>query len=331
MVRALERAGHRCSIWVHDPGNLDPKLEGTKRNRILDHYMPLDADVQGDFRHWTGADVVVATGWDTAYKVARLPGCGSRAYFVQDHESEFYPTGSQSVLAARTYKLGLPIICASPWVAEVMQGRYGAAATPFMLGSDSAEYAPLDMPRRSDTVVFYARHFTARRAVELGLMALHEVKLRLPGTRVVLYGTDKELHVPFAYEHIGIVDHARLRRLYNEATVGLSLSLTNYSLIPQEMMACGLPVVELAGRACEGVFGDDGSVIALADDSTIAIADRICELLLDDDKRARQSAAGLEFAREHTWDDAAEVVVGAIERVHRSAAPSATWRAGSLI
>ncbi len=46
--------------------------------------------------------------------------------------------------------------------------------------------------------------------------------------------------------------------------MGLSLSLTNYSLIAGEMLACGLPVVELAGRACESYFGDDGSVITLA-------------------------------------------------------------------
>ena len=43
----------------------------------------------------------------------------------------------------------------------------------------------------------------------------------------------------------------RLRRLYSEATVGLSLSLTNYSLIPQRDARLRAAVVELAGRACE--------------------------------------------------------------------------------
>ena len=35
----------------------------------------------------------------------------------------------------------------------------------------------------------------------------------------------------------------------------MCMSLTNYSLIPQEMMACGLPCVDLAGRSPEAVFG----------------------------------------------------------------------------
>lgn len=331
MVQALERKGHRCSIWVHDPMGIDGKGEGTKRKRINDHYMQLSATVHNGFRHWTGADVVMATGWDTVYPVLRLEDCGARAYFVQDHEPEFYASSTKSLLAERSYRQGLHCICASPWLADIVRTKYGATATPFLLGSDTEAYQPSDVPRRRDTVVFYARHFTERRAVELGEMALTEVKKRLPDTRVLLYGTDAMQLLPFTYEHIGIVSPARLSRLYGEATVGLSLSLTNYSLIPQEMMACGLPVVELAGRACEGVFGDDGSVISLAQDNAIDIADKICELMLNDEKREQQGAAGLEFARKHTWDDAAAIVVGAIEKLYVDSSAPIGWRAGSLI
>ena len=47
----------------------------------------------------------------------------------------------------------------------------------------------------------------------------------------------------------------QLARLFCEATVGLCLSLTNYSLIPKEMLACGLPCVDLRGASAESVFG----------------------------------------------------------------------------
>jgi glycosyltransferase involved in cell wall biosynthesis len=185
--------------------------------------------------------------------------------------------------------------------------------------------------RPRDTIAYYARTFTERRAVELGLLALEEVKRQRPDVRLALYGTHAMVHAPFTYEHIGVVSPARLRRLYNEATVGLSLSLTNYSLIPQEMMACGLPVVELAGRACEGVFGDDGSVISLAEDSPIDVANHLLALLGDPAKRAAQSAAGLAFAEANTWDAATETVVGAIEQLARESATPPRWAAGSLI
>lgn len=330
MVRALEQVGHRCTIWVFDPARIDRSGAGTMRKRIRDHYFELEAEVFTDFERWTGADVAVATGWDTAYKVLRLGATGARAYFVQDHEPEFYANSTRALMAERSYGYGLHCICASPWLAEMMRTRYGAEATPFLLGVDASEYAPGSMPRRTDTIAFYARTFTERRAVELGLLALDEVKRRLPNTRIALYGSNAMVRAPWPYQHIGIVSPVRLRRLYNEATVGLSLSLTNYSLIPQEMMACGLPVVELAGRACEGVFGDDGSVISLAQDSPLDIADKLITLLADSELRARRAAAGLEFAQSHGWDKATATVTTAIESLVQQNTP-ASWAAGSLI
>ncbi|MFT4049376.1 MAG: glycosyltransferase [Solirubrobacterales bacterium] len=331
MIRALEQEGHRCSIWVHDPGRVDRMAAGTMRKRIADHYMPLDAPVHTGFDDWSGADVAVATGWDTVYKVLRLEGCGERAYFVQDHEPEFYAQSSRSLFAERSYRYGLHCICASPWLAELVGERYGASATPFMLGVDASEYSPTDTPRRDDTVAFYARSFTERRAVELGLLALAEVKRRRPEVRVALYGSNDMIEAPFAYQHVGVVSPERLRRLYGEATVGLSLSLTNYSLIPQEMMACGLPVVELAGRACEGVFGGNGAVISLAQDQSIDIAEKVIELLDDPVLRAARSEAGLEFARTHSWEIATRTVVDALVGLHGAAAPPRPWAAGSII
>lgn len=331
MVRALEQSGHRCSIWVHDPHQIELQSESAMQKRIADHFMQLEASVHHGFRHWRGADVTVATGWDTVYKVLRLAGCRSRAYFVQDHEPEFYASSSESLFAERSYGYGLHCICASPWLAELMRRRYDAPATPFLLGVDPEEYAPLKNPRRQDTVVFYARHFTPRRAVELGVLALDEVYRRRPGTRIVLYGAPMPLTTPFPYEHLGVVTHERLRRLYGEATVGLSLSLTNYSLIPQEMMACGLPVLELAGRACEGVFGDDGSVVTLAQDDSADIADKLCELLEDRSRRDQLTAAGLEFCASHTWDAAAATVESAlIETFEQSRWVTDDWHAGAL-
>ena len=125
--------------------------------------------------------------------------------------------------------------------------RYGARATAFELGVDPSEYhARPEVPRRRDTAVFYARDFTPD-GVELGLLALELLHRQRPDLRIVLYGTHNLVRAPFASEQLGVETSERLSRLYAEATVGLSLSLTNYS-IPNEMLACGLPVVELAAR-----------------------------------------------------------------------------------
>ena len=98
-----------------------------------------------------------------------------------------------------------------------------------------------------------------------------------------------------------------LARRYREATVGLCLSLTNYSLIPQEMLACGLPCVDLAGASTEAELGRDGG-IELAEPDPVAIADAIERLLDDRELWERRSRNGLAQVSEASWDDAARDV-----------------------
>jgi glycosyltransferase involved in cell wall biosynthesis len=146
-------------------------------------------------------------------------------------------------------------------------------------------YHPRDVERRADTVVFYAREFSGRRAVPLGRLALDELYCRPADTRFVLFGQVEEVPVGVPYELLGVARPEVLASLYSAATVGLCLSLMNYSLIPQEMMACGLPVVDLAGGSTEAELGGDSGV-EFAPPDPVAIADAL-ELLLDDaDARA---------------------------------------------
>ena len=113
------------------------------------------------------------------------------------------------------------------------------------------------------------------------------------------------LDTTFPHEHVGIATPRELAALYCEATVGMVLSMTNYSLVPQEMLACGLPCVDLAGFSAETVFGGDGAV-ELAGFSPTSLADAVERLLDDEPHWAQRSLSGLEFVREHTWARAAD-------------------------
>jgi GT2 family glycosyltransferase/glycosyltransferase involved in cell wall biosynthesis len=308
LVSRLEERGHDCSVWLYDPtarhGHQRP---AAVRNDIREFFRPPAAPVFKGFEHWHGADIVLATGWETVYPVLRLPGCRARAYLVQDYEPEFFATSAEFLWAERTYEHGLHCIAASRWLAEVVRERHGAPATHFDLAVDHEVYHPRAVTRRDDTVVLYARDVTPRRAVPLGLLALEELARRRPATRFVLFGGEHPPQLPFACEHLGVVDPERLALLYSEATVGLSLSLTNYSLIPREMLACGLVCVELAGRSAQHEFGRDGPV-AFAPPDPIAIAGVLERLLDDRAERERRSAAGLSEVAGRTWERATEQV-----------------------
>ncbi len=225
------------------------------------------------FGGWVGADVAIATGWDTAYQVALLPDCRARAYLINDHEPEFFATSAEALWAENTYRLGLYGISASRWLRDLLQQRYGQRGSWFRLGAEPGIYRPRPVERRRDTVIFYARGFTPRRAVPLGALALEELHRRRPDTRFVLFGQAEELTLPFDYELLGVVSPETLAWHYSQATAGLCLSLTNYSLIPQEMLACGLPCVDLADSSTESEIGPDGGVEFAAADP-VALAGR---------------------------------------------------------
>jgi glycosyltransferase involved in cell wall biosynthesis len=308
IVLRLERMGHVCSLWVHDLFGQRPH-DGAAilRREIVDHFAPVRAPVFRDFGDWYGADVVVATGWQTVYPVLRLDHCRARAYLLNDHEPEFYATSVEAEWAELTYRQGLYGIAGSPWLRDLYIERYGGQADAFQYGVDHDVYRPRPIARRRDTVVAYARAVTPRRAVGLALLALAALHRRRPDVRIVLFGDRQTIDAPFPYEHLGVASHEELSWAFSEATVGLCLSMTNYSLIPQEMLACGLPCVDLDRPSSRSVFGADGPVtLAGFDPDALAAA---MERLLDDEREwQRRSRRGLEFVSTHTWDAAAEQV-----------------------
>jgi len=310
LLSRLERRGHVCTVWLHDPhGELRALRPAVLRRQLDEWFAPFAGPVYVGFEDWHGADVAVATGWQTVHPLLLLDQTHARAYLVNDHEPEFFGTSTERALAQDTYRHGIHCVAASPWLRDLLTERYGAPADAFQLGVDHAIYAPrADVARRADTVVYYARHSTDRRAVPIGLMALGELHRRRPQTRVVLFGTDRPPPTTFPYDHLGVLSPPQLAALYAEATVGLCLSLTNFSLMPKEMLACGLPCVELAGVSAESIFGSDGGPLALAPLDPVALADALERLLDDRAEWERRSRTGIEFVASHTWDVATDEV-----------------------
>lgn len=313
LLRGLEARGHTCSVWVEDVDGTHRGEEPAQTERLFrDWFGSLSGDVHATFDAWRGADVVLATGWQTVHRVLRLPGARARGYLVQDHEPEFFGTSAERAWAEETYRLGLPCVAASPWLADELRARYGARATAFDLGVDHAVYAPVEgVTRRDDLVVFYARAVTARRAVPLGLLALRELAARRPHVEIALFGEARPIDAGFAHRSAGVLAGPELARLYSEATVGCVLSLTNPSLVPTEMLACGLPAVDVATPSMLATFGADGP-IALAPLDPLALADALERLLDDAAERARRAEAGLAWVASRTWPRAVEQLEAAL-------------------
>jgi glycosyltransferase involved in cell wall biosynthesis len=88
-------------------------------------------------------------------------------------------------------------------------------------------------------------------------------------------------------------------------------------LVPKEMMACGLPVVELDAPSARSIFGSDGPLELSAFDP-YEIADHIERLLDDRALWDARSAAGIERVAQVTWDRAAEEVEHGVREALRA-------------
>lgn len=307
----LEKMGYESSIVIVEPVRHHDAAEAEAE--IKTHFLPLRARVYVGLENLPPSEFAIATGWQTAYPVRWLAGSVRKIYFVQDFEPFFYPVGSESVLAENTYRFGFFGITAGGWLASKLARDYGMETHPVGFGVELERYRRL--PRRQpeqQRVFFYARPPTPRRAFELGLLVLDEIWRRRPDTHFILAGWDTTAyHVPFPHLPCGTLALDQLPEIYSQCDVALVVSLTNLSLLPLELMACGCPVVSNRGENVEWLLSE--GVAALAESSVESLADAVCRLLDDDAARQALSRSAEAFARGQTWDVVARQFASGLE------------------
>lgn len=300
----LEQKGYRSTIVIAKPAlHHDATVA---RDAIRTHFFPLQAQVLVGLDALPPCEFAVATGWDTAYTVRAFQGAQHKLYFVQDYEPYFYALGSEWTLAENTYRFGFFGITAGQWLAQKLLQDFGMVTHPVGFGVELDRYRRL--PRREPQVrrvFFYARPPTPRRAFELGMLVLNAVWERLPDTQFVLAGWDTSgYQIPFPHLACGTVALDDLPDLYSQCDVALVLSLTNASLLPLELMACGCTVVSNSGANVEWLLDD--TVASLATPSPEALTDAVCALLQDDERRHAVSTRAEAYARGQTWEAVAQ-------------------------
>ncbi|MBK8352637.1 MAG: hypothetical protein IPL21_13480 [Saprospirales bacterium] len=79
---------------------------------------------------------------------------------------------------------------------------------------------------------------TPRRGVYLGLLALGELKKRMPEVEILIAGEDNSnMSIDFEVTNLGLLQLSQLHDIYKSVDLALVLSFTNLSLLPLELMA----------------------------------------------------------------------------------------------
>ncbi len=313
LIQQLERRGHACAVYVFDPFGWDGRPGHELREEIVERFIPIDAPVFAGLDGFLPCDVCCATQWWTAWAVRDLPGCGEKLYFVQDDEPRFYATGAESIFAEETYRMGYRCIAYTPWMAEILVDRYGLESRYFECGTDLDVYRFAgEEAREPGLIAVYARRETERRAVDLALAGLMELFERRPGIRVVVFGSNAPPSVPFPAQDWGVQPPRDLAALYRRASAGIVFSLTTHSLVAQEMMASGLPLVELNGRNVTSELGEPGELAQLVDPRPDAIADALERILDDREAAITMARRARAFVEGRTWERAGDQIEDAI-------------------
>jgi len=313
LVRQMELRGHSCAIFVFDHKNVLRKSAGELREEIREHFIPIEAQVFIGLDDFDSADVAIATEWSTAFPVRDLPRCREKVYLVQDDEPKFFAESAERIWAEETYRMGYRCIAYTPWMAGILERDYGLEARWFECGTDLDTYAFADeRGREPGHLAVYGRRETPRRAVELAIAGIANLFERRPGLRVTLFGSNIKGTAPFPCEDLGVQPPSELAALYRRASAGVVFSLTTHSLVAQEMMASGLPVVELEGDNVSGALGESGEHVMLAERTPDSIADALERVLDDREAAAAMARRARAFVEERTWERAGDQVEGAL-------------------
>ena len=299
IINYLQANGYRNRVYFYDVYGADHQYFADVASNHFGFTGPVGR-VQDGMRD---AHAVVATAWATAYPAFNAKCAGKRFYFVQDYEPWFHPVGAASILAENTYKMRFYGITAGRWLTQKLDRDFGMAADYFDFGCDTAVYRRLSTSERKG-VVFYARPGAARRGFELGLMAMRAFADRRPEVPLHFYG-ERMGDLPFRFVDHGKVTPAELNVIYNSCRAGLSLSMTNVSLVPHEMLAAGcIPVVN-EGEQNRVVLDNPFVRYAAADPHSIAAT---IEAIIDAADFETVSLEASAKAQSATWNDAGEKV-----------------------
>ena len=309
-IAMLAARGYRVCIvvdagpWMGTSQDVGQRLQAT--------FGPIDAEVVLGAKNAPPSYAAVATGWEQAYAVRNILVARERFYFVQDFEPWFHPHGSEYQFSEDTYSFGFTGLTAGNWLASKLRAEYGMTCFPVGFSYDKNLYrAGEHAGHAGHRVFFYARPSTERRGFELGLLALDCLCRTVPGVTVVFAGEDLSRHViPFAHESLGSMSVDRLPAVYRSCDLALVISMTNLSLLPLELMACGVPVVGTAGPWAEWLLDKRNAL--LAEPNVSALAEAMGSLLGDDAKRRSLAAAGMSFAMTTSWEREGDAMAAAL-------------------
>lgn len=312
-INALAAAGCECHVFLQ-PAEADAYDTPTTAKALVESWFgPVDATFHLGFELDRAYDVAFATAWFTAEPLKRSSLPRRKAYFIQDYEAYFMPMSDGFIQAENSFRYHFHGTTIGRWLTHRLGADFGMECSPFDFCADRSVYRPLTHVTKEDAVCFVYQPEKPRRCSIVGGQALAIVKHEMPEVKIYFYGNDSPANVGYPIEHLGLIPIQRCNELYNRCTVGLCISATNPSRIPFEMMAAGLPVVDIYRENTLYDLPEDA--VLLAEPTPESIAHALLQVLRDPAAQRARSTAGLAFMRDRDLARGFEQFTAFVERL----------------
>lgn len=252
------------------------------------------------------ADVIIATWWQTAEWVAKLPPSkGKPIYFVQHHEVVF--NNQPTARVAATYRLPIKKICCAQWLADLMRTQYGdPTATVVPYGIDHTVFTAPPREKNARPTIGFMYALATFKGTDVALRAIEIAKKQVPDLRVLAFGEmirPLELAVPEYVEFEVQPPQERIAQIYASCDAWLFGSrCEGFGLPILEAMACRTPVIGTPTGIAPEVIGEGGGMMTKMEDAD-AMAQAIIEFCgMERDRWRRLSDAAVATAGRFRWD-----------------------------
>lgn len=256
-----------------------------------------------DAATWEGdLDIVVATGWSTAFWLPRITA-RVKCYFVQSDETRFHPDDSRwQHLTTLTYYFGVHYLTEARWIRDWLKKSFGHDAALVPNGLDPEIFGPaepLEAKGAKPRILLEGAIGLPYKGMREAFAAVQDIDAEV--WCVSSYGApEPHWHCDRFFEHVPMQE---MRNIYSSCDILLKLSrVEGFFGPPMEMMACGGAAVvgRVTGYDEYIVDGQNALVVDALD--IVAARDAVQRLIDDHTLRNNLISAGAQTAREWDWE-----------------------------
>lgn len=315
----LERLGVKVCYLAYKPQSVE-EMELCARSNLEDfqgRLFPFDrymaAIKRGKIKE---PDVVVASSWDTV-SFAKKFKSSYKMYFVQDYEPLFYSFGEEYLMCRNTYCQGLHMVSLGGWnkmmierdvcPADGREGKMKIDVIDFPYDSSAYTYTKRDFKayasKKTIVLAVYLKYYGKRLPNLIPFMLQNTAaKLEKQGIelKVRYFGEAKTFSAPGG-TNLGQLTKTELNTLYGKADFGMVASMSNISLVPYEMHAAGLPVIEFSDGTYPFFF--DGETALFTKIGEKDIADLLLGAVRNPERLEKMCGNASEQLKRLSWEN----------------------------